>query len=96
MPCQHHRPSDSAADRLPCSGLRHHMGPDVTPHPEPELTIDCALCIGQRDRRGNWLRVSVGEEGRTAPTATMLLRLAARGPGSPLFVVQRPDQPGRR
>ena len=48
-------------DRLTRSGLRHHMGSEVTPRPEPELTGDRELCIGELDRHGVWHGTSVGE-----------------------------------
>jgi len=50
-------------DRLTRSGLRYHMGSEVTPRPEPELTGDRELCIGELDRHGIWHRESdsVGE-----------------------------------
>jgi hypothetical protein len=39
------------------------MGSEVTPRPEPELTGDRELCIGEFDRHGIWHRArdSAGE-----------------------------------
>jgi hypothetical protein len=39
------------------------MGSKVTPRPEPELTGDRELCIGELDRHGIWHRDSdsIGE-----------------------------------
>jgi hypothetical protein len=34
------------------------MGSEVTPRPEPELTGDCELCIGELDLPGIWHRES--------------------------------------
>jgi hypothetical protein len=50
-------------DRLTRSGLRHHMGSEVTPRPKPELTGDRELCIGELHRHAIWDRESdsVGE-----------------------------------
>jgi hypothetical protein len=50
-------------DRRTRSGLRHHMGSEVTPRPEPELTGDRELCIGELDGHGIWHRErdSVGD-----------------------------------
>ena len=50
-------------DRLTRSGLRHHMGSEVTPRLKPELAGDRELCIGELDRHGIWHRESdsVGE-----------------------------------
>jgi hypothetical protein len=45
-------------DRLTRSGLRRHMGSEVTPRVEPELARDRELCIGELDRHGIWHRES--------------------------------------
>jgi hypothetical protein len=46
----------SLRDRRTRSGLRHHMGSEVSPRPEPELTGDRELRIGELECRGIWHR----------------------------------------
>ncbi len=68
-------------DRLTRSGLRRHMGSEVTPRPTPELTGDRELCIGELDRHGIWHRESdsVGETPLSLTTSVHLITAQASG-----------------